>query len=120
MSSLSLQLQHLAQSAKVSKTNLKNDSILFDAKHASKVDTDTIYSIGIDGLEELQKLDGRFSAFRETLFSQSSRMIDRNLQNTETNEKLKESINSLLILLSPFVLLRPSQKVLEYLIRQFR
>jgi len=41
-------------------------------------------------------------------------------QTKEENEKLDASINAFLSQLSPYFLLKPSGKVLEYLIRRFR
>ncbi|KAF9190434.1 HEAT repeat-containing protein 1 [Haplosporangium sp. Z 767] len=95
-------------------------SFLFDSRQAADYDIDTIYSIGVNGIAELRQLDPKFAPFEQTLFSESMKNVDRVLQTQEDNAKLDESITLFLRQLSPYFLLKPSGKALEWLIRRFR
>ncbi|KAG1143849.1 hypothetical protein G6F37_000325 [Rhizopus arrhizus] len=95
-------------------------SFLFTPREAADQDLETIYSIAYNGIMELVILDEKFAPFEKTLFSEKMKSVDRVLQTKEDNDKLDASINSFLCQLSPYFLLKPSGKVLEYLIRRFR
>ncbi|KAK9703316.1 snoRNA-binding rRNA-processing protein utp10 [Basidiobolus ranarum] len=123
-SSLALQLQGI----RTVDNPLGNDkftskfkaSFLFDSRQAADYDLDTIFSLGINGLAELKQLNSHFAQFEKTLFSESIKSVDRVLQTKEDNEKLDASILAFLQQLSPYFLLKPAGKVLEWLIRRFR
>ncbi|KAF9401164.1 HEAT repeat-containing protein 1 [Mortierella sp. AD011] len=95
-------------------------SFLFDSKQAADYDIDTIFSIGANGIAELKQLDPKFQPFEKTLFAESMKSVDRVLQTKEDNAKLDESIALFLRQLSPYFLLKPAGKALEWLIRRFR
>ncbi|KAG2204341.1 hypothetical protein INT47_009383 [Mucor saturninus] len=95
-------------------------SFLFSAREAADQDLETIYSIAYNGIMELVILDEKFAPFEKTLFSERMKSVDRILQTKEENKKLNASIDAFLCQLSPYFLLKPSGKVLEYLIRRFR
>ncbi|KAG0325600.1 HEAT repeat-containing protein 1 [Dissophora globulifera] len=123
MSSLAQQLKKIgtADATKgFEKASKHRASFLFDSKQAADYDIDTIYSIGVNGITELKQLDSNFTAFEKTLFSESMKGVDRVLQTKEDNAKLDESITLFLRQLSPYFLLKPSGKALEWLIRRFR
>ncbi|KAG0355784.1 HEAT repeat-containing protein 1 [Gamsiella multidivaricata] len=123
MSSLTQQLRKIgtADANRGSERAAKHRaSFLFDSKQAADYDIDTIYSIGVNGIAELKQLDPKFSAFEKTLFSESMKNVDRVLQTKEDNVKLDESITLFLRQLSPYFLLKPAGKALEWLIRRFR
>ncbi|KAF1803275.1 hypothetical protein V8B55DRAFT_1587041 [Mucor lusitanicus] len=123
MSSLKQQLKKIGtlDLRNVSEASRKTKaSFLFSAREAADQDLETIYSIAYNGIMELVILDEKFSAFEKTLFSEGMKSVDRILQTKEENEKLDTSINAFLSQLSPYFLLKPSGKVLEYLIRRFR
>ncbi|RCI06452.1 HEAT repeat-containing protein 1 [Rhizopus stolonifer] len=123
MSSLKQQLKKIGtlDLRSVSEASRKTRaSFLFSAREAADQDLETIYSIAYNGIMELVILDEKFAAFEKTLFSEKMKSVDRVLQTKEENEKLDASINSFLSQLSPYFLLKPSGKVLEYLIRRFR
>ncbi|KAI9486718.1 MAG: hypothetical protein EXX96DRAFT_646489 [Benjaminiella poitrasii] len=123
MSSLKQQLKKIGtlDLRNVSEVSRKTRaSFLFSAREAADQDLDTIYSIAYNGIMELVIIDEKFSAFEKTLFSEKMKSVDRILQTKEENEKLDASINAFLCQLAPYFLLKPSGKVLEYLIRRFR
>ncbi|KAF9277204.1 HEAT repeat-containing protein 1 [Mortierella alpina] len=123
MSSLARQLKAIgsADANKGSEKAAKHRaSFLFDSKQAADYDIDTIYSIGVNGITELKQLDPKFAPFEKTLFAESMKSVDRVLQTKEDNEKLDESITLFLRQLSPYFLLKPAGKALEWLIRRFR
>ncbi|KAI7901693.1 uncharacterized protein BX663DRAFT_562160 [Cokeromyces recurvatus] len=123
MSSLKQQLKKIGtlDLRNVSEASRKSRaSFLFTAREAADQDLDTIYSIAYNGIMELVIIDEKFSAFEKTLFSENMKSVDRILQTKDENDKLDASINAFLCQLAPYFLLKPSGKVLEYLIRRFR
>ncbi|KAL0083069.1 hypothetical protein J3Q64DRAFT_1850250 [Phycomyces blakesleeanus] len=123
MSTLQQQLKKIgtADLRNVSEVSRKfKASFLFTAREAADQDLDTIYSIAYNGIMELTILDSKFAAYESTLFSEEMKSVDRILQSEEENAKLNASIKSFLQNLSPYFLLKPAGKVLEYLIRRFR
>lgn len=64
-------------------------------------------------------LDNKFLSYRETLFSQTSLELNRQMMNQKENEKLNKSIHSYLRLLSGHLLNVAARKTLEYLIRRY-
>ena len=124
MSSLAKQLQQLQipgslHPISASKTS-KKVSLLFDAKEAADIDNDTVFSIGLNGLDELKVIEPAFSTFDNSLFCDTSKSLERSLQTKEVNEKLDKHISKFLQYLSPYFLLKPAHKVLEWLIRRFQ
>lgn len=95
-------------------------SFLFTAKEAAGIDTDTIYSIGLNGLEELTSLDPQFSQYRHSLFSESCKHFERTVEDPTIVKQLDVTIVTFLRHLSPYFLLRPAHKCMEWLIRIFR
>lgn len=73
---------------------------------------------GCTGLEELLGIDLVFEEFQETLFSQASKGLERSVQSKEVNQKLDTSISLFLTRLSPYFLLKPAQKCIEWLIHR--
>ncbi|CDS10813.1 hypothetical protein LRAMOSA11299 [Lichtheimia ramosa] len=95
-------------------------SLLFNSREAADYDLETIYSIAHNGIMELTILDEKFGPFEKTLFSESMKSVDRVLQTPEENAKLDASIAAFLRQLSPYFLLKPAAKAMEWLIRRFR
>ena len=75
-----------------------------------------ICSAGIGGLEELIEIDSIFIEYEKSLFNESATGLQRLTQSADVNKKLDETIRVFLIHLSPYFLLRPAQKALEWLI----
>uniref|UniRef100_A0A8C5VQD2 HEAT repeat-containing protein 1 n=1 Tax=Microcebus murinus TaxID=30608 RepID=A0A8C5VQD2_MICMU len=121
MTSLAQQLQRLAL-PQTDPSLLSRDavaSLLFDPKEAATIDRDTAFAIGCTGLEELLGIDPSFEQFEAPLFSQLAKTLERSVQSKEVNKQLDENISLFLIHLSPYFLLKPAQKCLEWLIRRF-
>ncbi|KAF3785717.1 HEAT repeat-containing protein 1 [Nymphaea thermarum] len=100
------------------KRPITRPSILFDPKEAADIDLETIFSIAISGLNILIETDERFRCYKNTLFSQKSLDMDREVMTVEENNKINSSISSYLRLLSGYLQLPSAQKTLEYLIRR--
>lgn len=96
------------------------ESYLFTGREADQHDLESIHALGSNGLIQLRALDKRFGSFGETLFSDSSKSVDRTLQSKEANARLDGEIEQFLSLLGPFLLDTPAGKVLEWLVRRFR
>uniref|UniRef100_A0A6Q2WUA3 HEAT repeat-containing protein 1 n=1 Tax=Esox lucius TaxID=8010 RepID=A0A6Q2WUA3_ESOLU len=121
MTSLAHQLKRLAlpQNDPDLLTRREVASLLFDPKDAASMDRSTFFALGCTGLEELLGIEPAFSEFQETLFSQSSMGLERSVQVKEVNEKLDAGISLFLARLSPYFLLKPAQKCIEWLIHRF-
>ncbi|XP_036611135.1 HEAT repeat-containing protein 1 isoform X1 [Trichosurus vulpecula] len=121
MTSLSQQLQRLAlpQNDPSLLTRREVASLLFDCREAASIDRDTIFAIGCTGLEELIGIDSSFQKFESTLFSQLAKSLERSVQTKAVNKQLDENISLFLIHLSPYFMLKPAQKCLEWLIHRF-
>uniref|UniRef100_A0A8C3FEI2 HEAT repeat-containing protein 1 n=1 Tax=Chrysemys picta bellii TaxID=8478 RepID=A0A8C3FEI2_CHRPI len=121
MTSLAHQLKRLAlpQNDPSLLSRSEAASLLFDCKEAANIDRDTFFAIGCTGLEELMGIDPSFEMFHSTLFSLTSKGLERSVQTKAVNEQLDENISSFLIHLSPYFMLKPAQKCLEWLIHRF-
>eukprot|EP00794_Sanderia_malayensis_P007770 gene7770-8616_t len=122
MTSLSSQLKSLQLPDELSVLNVqsKRASILFDSRDAADIDLDTVFSIGLSGLAELENIDSDFAKFEKFLFSDSVKSLERTQQPGEFNSKLDRKVEEFLAYLSPYFLIKPAQKTLEWLIRRFR
>ncbi|XP_060600074.1 HEAT repeat-containing protein 1-like [Ruditapes philippinarum] len=121
MTSLAKQLQRLAvpHTQTILGEDKKKASLLFDPKEAASIDRETFYALGLNGLEELETIDEDFSEFETSLFGDSSLMFERSVQTKEINAKLDKTIQKFLIHVSPYCLLKPAHKAIEWLIHRF-
>ncbi|XP_072523688.1 HEAT repeat-containing protein 1 [Salminus brasiliensis] len=121
MTSLAHQLKRLALPQNAPEVFLRKEtaSLLFEPKHAATLDRASFYALGCTGLEELLGIEPAFYEFQETLFSDASVSLERSVQSKEVNQKLDKSISLFLTRLSPYFLLKPALKCLEWLIHRF-
>ncbi|XP_046399312.1 HEAT repeat-containing protein 1 [Ischnura elegans] len=119
--SLAQQLRRLAvPQTSILLSDKKRASLLFDPKEASNLDPETVLEIGLSGLRELAEIGGsEFRCFEKDLFDSTSVGVERAVLTRDANEALDERIDTFLILLSPYALLKPCHKALEWLIRRF-
>lgn len=118
--SLAAQLQKLAvPQTSILQRDKKRASLLFDQKEAAGIDRDTFYDIGINGLKELITLNTNFALFEQSLFSVQSKQVERAVERTDINTKLDKNVRKFLMLLSPYFLLKPAHRALEWLIHRF-
>ncbi|KAI1886943.1 hypothetical protein AGOR_G00200970 [Albula goreensis] len=121
MTSLAHQLKRLAlpQNDQSLLSRKEVASLLFDPKEAASIDRDTFFALGCTGLDELLGIEPLFEEFQEILFSQASKTLERSVQTKEVNNKLDGDISLFLTRLSPYFLLKPAQKCLEWLVHRF-
>uniref|UniRef100_A0A4W3IZH4 HEAT repeat-containing protein 1 n=1 Tax=Callorhinchus milii TaxID=7868 RepID=A0A4W3IZH4_CALMI len=121
MTSLAYQLKRLALPQNDPSLLKRSEvaSLLFTQSEAASIDRDTFFAIGCTGLEELSGIDSSFEEFNSTLFSQASKDVERSVQSKSVNAQLDESILVFLTRLSPYFMLKPAQKCLEWLIQRF-
>ncbi|XP_062234895.1 HEAT repeat-containing protein 1 isoform X2 [Platichthys flesus] len=121
MTSLAHQLRRLAlpQSDPGLLTRAEVASLLFDPKDAASMDKTNFYALGCTGLEELLGIEPVFLEFQDTLFSRASLTLERSVQSKEVNEKLDAGISLFLTRLSPYFLLKPAHKCIEWLVHRF-
>ena len=119
--SLAEQLERLQipGQAIIQKVTSKTVSLLFDTRTAASLDNDAVQNIGYDGFKEILSIDAVFGQF-EHLFDANSVHFQRNLQEESIVKKISEKLSNFLTLLSPYVLLKPAQKMLEWLIRRYQ
>lgn len=119
--SLAEQLRRLAvpQTSILEARDKKRDSFLFDPKEAASFSKEIFYQIGLDGLEELQKINPGFSQFESTLFSVTSKDFERSVESEESNKRLNKVIKRFLLHLSPYFLVNSAHKALEWLIYRY-
>jgi U3 small nucleolar RNA-associated protein 10 len=119
LTSLSLQLKKLQVPQAQTLLNVDNKrriSFMFDPKEAANLDSESVYYLALNGLEQLKLIDEKvFSTFNETLFNQSSITFERSIQTKELNDNLNDEIKRFLIHLSPYFLLKPAHKCLTTL-----
>ncbi|KAJ8954542.1 hypothetical protein NQ318_000776 [Aromia moschata] len=85
--SLAEQLQRLAApQTTVFKRDKKRASLLFDPKEAAGLKRETVYQIGLEGLEELISKNEVFDKYRNTIFHITSKDFERSVQSSETND----------------------------------
>lgn len=97
----------------------KRDSILFTQKEAATKSRETIFEIGLSGLQELIEINSAFSEFEFTLFDYTSREVQRAVETKDVNVLLNKNIKRFLFQLSPYFLIPSTHKCLEWLIRRF-
>lgn len=73
---------------------------------------------GCTGLEELLGIEPAFQEFQDTLFSGASLTLERSVQSREVNKKLDAGISLFLARLSPYFLLKPAHKCIEWLVHR--
>jgi U3 small nucleolar RNA-associated protein 10 len=97
----------------------RRDSILFSPKEAATKSRETIYEIGLSGLQELIDMDASFAEFENTLFNFTARDVQRAVETSEVNKLLNKNIKRFMFHLSPYFMIPSSHKCLEWLIRRF-
>lgn len=120
--SLQQQLANLSQRQKTAPTlpYKSTPSLLFSFQFANKIDTDTVYEIGYEGLLSLSKTQDKFIPYFKSLFSSTSKYFNREMLPKTETKSIDNHLKSLLYELSPFFLSKPSHQVLEYLIKVYK
>ena len=121
VTSLSAQLKRL----QVPQSSLLNDrkrvSFLYDPKEAANLDSESVFCLAMNGLEQLKSIDSEtFESFELTLFNSSSISFERAIQTKQVNEKLNQEIRRFLIHLSPYFMLKSAHKVFEWLVYRYQ
>ncbi|KAL7939048.1 armadillo-type protein [Trichoderma chlorosporum] len=117
----------LAQVAANSKSSLDiraqkaahSKSLIWEPRVAAAQSYQTLYATCHQGFEELCQLDGRFTPFQSTLFSEESQDQDRNQLTIAENEELDRHIEAFLRLVGSRLRLMPAIKAIEWLVRRF-
>ncbi|PRW61623.1 hypothetical protein C2E21_0211 [Chlorella sorokiniana] len=119
---LQAQLQQLAvtQGVDQGRRHRGKASLLYSLQEAADIDAETIQRIGIEGLDQLCALDGRFHAYRRTLFAAAMAGGDRDTNTADMNKQLDTAVAGFCALLSSYFLLAPAFKALEWLVRKYR
>ena len=95
-------------------------SFLFDFVESKSIDFDTYFTIASEGLQTLIQLDASISRFKDNLFNESSKSLDRALLSPQSNEEINEQIESYLFsVVSNYFLLNSTHKTIEWLIQKY-
>ncbi|EAA28571.1 U3 small nucleolar RNA-associated protein 10 [Neurospora crassa] len=125
MSSLASQLAQIAANSR-STLNTKvlkaahSKSLIFEPRVAATQTYPEIYSICLEGFEELCNLDSRFTKFTQSLWSPQSQEADRTQMSAAENAALDKHVEAFLHLCGSRLRLMPTIKAIEWLIRRFR
>ncbi|KAK3953594.1 hypothetical protein QBC32DRAFT_234365 [Pseudoneurospora amorphoporcata] len=125
MSSLASQLAQIAANSR-STLNTKvlkaahSKSLIFEPRVAATQTYPEIYSICLEGFEELCNLDSRFAKFAQSLWSEQSQEADRTQMSAAENAALDKHVEAFLHLCGSRLRLMPAIKAIEWLIRRFR
>ncbi|XP_077357877.1 HEAT repeat-containing protein 1 isoform X2 [Festucalex cinctus] len=121
MTSLAYQLKRLALPQNDPNLLSRKEvvSLLFDPKEAATIDRSTFYALGCTGLDELLGIEPAFHEFQDSLFSQASLTLERSVQSKDVNKKLDADISLFLARVSPYFLLKPAHKCIEWLVHRF-
>lgn len=95
-------------------------SLLFEPRLAASQSFETLYQICYDGYRALCALEPRFAQFSQSLFSEQSKAEDRLQMTRAENEKLDRVLEAFVTMVGPWLLLKPAEKALEWLVRRFR
>ncbi|PNH72790.1 hypothetical protein VD0001_g4740 [Verticillium dahliae] len=123
--SLAAQLAQIAASSK-SSLNVKaqkashSKSLIFEPRVAATQSFQALYTICLEGFDELCQLDPRFRPFALTLFSEQSQSEDRTQMTAGENAELDAKIDAFLRLAGSRLRLMPAIKAIEWLIRRFQ
>ncbi len=121
ITSLSAQLKRLQVPQSSLLSDQKRVSFLYDPKVAANLDSESIYCLAMNGLEQLKSIDSEtFESFELTLFNSSSISFERAIQTKQVNEKLNLEIRRFLIHLSPYFMLKSAHKVFEWLVYRYQ
>lgn len=126
MTSLADQLAGIAQESKAvaldrkRRTKIHSVSFLHDPKFAATQDYESIFYDALDALQRLESLDRRFARFENSIFSETSIQIDRQVQSKEENDNLNKTIDAFLSLLSPYWNLAIAVRAVEWPLRRFQ
>ena len=97
-------------------------SFLFDLKTAAKIDKDVIFTIGINGIEELRNEDSNFTTFFSDLLEEkfaNQHCHFETLLKSQIQE-IESELVRLFSLISPYFLHTGCHKLLEFLIRYYK
>lgn len=92
----------------------RRDSILFTQKDAATKSRETIYDIGLSGLQELISMDESFLEYESTLFNFTAKDVQRAVETKEVNELINKNIKRFMFRLSPYFMIPASHKCLEW------
>ncbi|KAK8799739.1 hypothetical protein WA158_006287 [Blastocystis sp. Blastoise] len=117
---MSTELARQLQGISIPRMEIKTGvSLLFTSQEVKDQTMDYVFNIGKNGLLELIRIDPSFIVFDTTLFGNKLRGLDREHETEQVNKDLDDLIKQFLYTVSPYMLLKASQKCLEYLFRHF-
>jgi U3 small nucleolar RNA-associated protein 10 len=96
-------------------------SFLYDPKEAANLDSESVYCLALNGLEQLKLIDlDLFKSFEDTLFNSTTITFERTIQTKEENSKLNDEIKRYLLHISPYFLLKATHKTIEWLVYKYK
>lgn len=96
-------------------------SFLYDFFEAKTIDSDTHFSVALNGLDNLILLDPYIETYKNTIFHESSKQFDRGVKSNEVNEKINQVLEEFLFrVVSKYFQLSDTHKALEWLIYRYK
>ena len=122
MSLLSQQLQRIKTSQRALKVGPQQQqpTLILDAHTATSTSHDLIYTLAIISYSKLLVAQPALRTEGEVVMADSNREINRNTLSKDGNRELSEKLIKFLLKLSPFFLTSDCQKVIEYLLHNYK
>ncbi|GAA97249.1 uncharacterized protein L969DRAFT_91903 [Mixia osmundae IAM 14324] len=95
-------------------------SYLFRPRDAAALSLEEVHQLGHNGFLALLKLARRLEEYEEALFGENAKRTDRALLTADQNKQLDKTLQAVLRVISPLLMLKPSGYLIEWLIRRFR
>ncbi|KAA8491185.1 HEAT repeat-containing protein 1 [Porphyridium purpureum] len=93
-------------------------SVLFSRREADAQPLQDVAQLAMRGCEQLRRLDPRFDEFQDALFH--GRVVDPSVLDANARAQISSHVRRFCLVLTPFFVLRPAQKCIEWLVRGYR
>lgn len=122
MSALSKQLQQIKNNQRAIKVapNQQQPTLVLDTHIASTASPDLIYTMSILSYSKLISEQPSLEIEGEVVMGSEYKELNRNTLTKEVNRSLSEKLIKFMLKVSPFFLCEDGQKVMEYLLHNFK
>lgn len=121
MSLLSQQLGKIKETQRVLKIGVQQQpTLLLDTNTASNASHDLFYTLAIISYSKMLSVQPLLKEEGDIIMAEENREINRNTLTKDINRNLSEKLIKFLLKLSPYFLSQDCQRVIEYLLHNFK
>jgi hypothetical protein len=122
MSALTQQLQKIKDAQRALKVapQQQQPTLIFDSHTATTTSHDLFYTLAIISYSKLINAQPSLRVEGEIVMAEQNREINRNTLTKQANRELSEKLIKFMLKISPFFLASDCQKVLEYLLHNYK